>query len=133
MMIDWRQNVPDGQKREYSGYSGTYTYDGTQLVTTVDVAPDPSRIGTIQPRGRVRFENGLMILVPPPRVVDGVTEHSEIVMGEDFGCPDQQRSSAWPASGSRKPIEFAPLTKAIGVGNGTVSRVKAAMTNSASG
>jgi len=55
MMIDWRQDVPGRQKREYSGYTGTYTYDGKQLVTTtVDAAPDPSRIGTKQPRG-VRF------------------------------------------------------------------------------
>ncbi len=52
MMIDWRQDVPGGHKREYGGYTGTYTYDGKQLVTTtVDAAPDPSRIGTKQPRG----------------------------------------------------------------------------------
>ena len=77
MMIDWRHDVPGSQKREYSGYTGTYTYDGKQLVTTVDAAPAPERIGTKQARG-VRFENGLMILIPPPRVVDGVTEHREI-------------------------------------------------------
>src|SRR5215475_249903 len=50
MMIDWRHDVPGGQKREYSGYTGTYTYDGKQLVTTVDAAPDPQRIGTKQAR-----------------------------------------------------------------------------------
>jgi hypothetical protein len=77
MMIDWRHDVPADQKREYSGYTGSYTYDGKQLVTTVDAAPDPGRIGTKQARG-VRFENGLMILIPPPRVVNGVTEHREI-------------------------------------------------------
>ena len=77
MMIDWRHDVHDGHKREYSGYTGVYTYDGRQLVTTVDAAPEPSRIGTKQPRG-VRFEDGLMILTPPPRTEDGVTEHREI-------------------------------------------------------
>ena len=77
MMIDWRHDVPDGHKREYCGYTGVYTYDGKQLVTTVDAAPEPSRIGTKQPRG-VRFEDGLMILTPPPRTEDGVTEHREI-------------------------------------------------------
>ena len=77
MMIDWRASVPGGQKREYSGYTGTYTFDGKQLVTTVDAAPDPSRVGTQQPRG-VRFEDGLMILTPPPRAIDGVTEHRDI-------------------------------------------------------
>ena len=51
MMIDWRPEVPGSQKRENSGYTGTYAYDGKQLVTTVDAAPDPGRIGTKQPRG----------------------------------------------------------------------------------
>lgn len=77
MMIDWRAEVPGGRPREYSGYTGPYTFDGKQLVTTVDAAPDPSRIGTKQPRG-VRFENGLMVLIPPPRAIDGVTEHREL-------------------------------------------------------
>jgi Lipocalin-like domain len=77
MMIDWRREVPSDQKRVYSGYTGTYTYDGKQLVTTVDASPIPERIGTKQPRG-VRFENGLMILIPPPQVVEGVTEHAEV-------------------------------------------------------
>jgi hypothetical protein len=80
MMIDWRRDIPGGQKREYSGYTGTYTYDGRQLVTTVDAAPDPGRIGTKQ-----RFDNGLMILIPPPRVVDCVTEHREITWEKASG------------------------------------------------
>ncbi len=78
MMIDGRAAIPAGEKREYSGYCGTYTYDGKRLVTTVDTAPDPSRIGSEQPRG-VRFENGLMILQPPPRAIPGgKTEHREL-------------------------------------------------------
>jgi hypothetical protein len=77
MMIDWRREVPEEEKREYSGYTGTYTYNGKQLVTTVDAAPNSDRIGTKQIRG-VRFEDGLMILIPPARVVGGVTEQREI-------------------------------------------------------
>jgi len=77
MMIDWRETIPAGQSREYSGYCGTYTYDGKTLTTRVDCAPDPSRIGSDQPRG-VRFENGLMVLRPPPRSAGGVTEHREL-------------------------------------------------------
>lgn len=77
MMIDGRKDIPAGQRREYSGYSGTYSFTGNKLVTHVDCAPDPSRIGTDQPRG-VRFENGMMILQPPPRMVDGVEEHREL-------------------------------------------------------
>jgi hypothetical protein len=77
MMIDARKELPAGQKREYGGYSGSYVYDGKQLTTTVDAAPDPSRIGTDQVRG-VRFEDGLMILRPPPRELGGKTEHREL-------------------------------------------------------
>ena len=77
MMIDGRKDIPAGQKREYSGYSGTYSFTGTQLVTHVDCAPDASRVGSDQPRG-VRFENGLMILQPPPRTVGGIVEYREL-------------------------------------------------------
>ncbi len=77
MMVDGRADVPAGQKREYGGYSGFITFDGTKLVTTVDTAPDPSRIGTQQPRG-VRFDGDLMVLIPPPREINGVTEHREL-------------------------------------------------------
>ena len=78
MSIDGRKTIPAGQNREYSGYSGTYTYDGQKLVTLVDTAPDPSRIGSEQPRG-VRFENGLMVLRPPARALGGGKfEHREL-------------------------------------------------------
>ena len=77
MMIDGRAEIPAGQTREYSGYCGKYTYDGTTLVTHVDTAPDPSRVGSQQPRG-VRFEGALMVLRPPARVVGGVTEQREL-------------------------------------------------------
>lgn len=77
MMIDARKEIPAGEKREYSGYSGTYTFTGDKLVTHVDCAPDASRVGTDQPRG-VRFENGRMILLPPAREVGGVMEQREL-------------------------------------------------------
>lgn len=77
MMVDGRKDIPAGEKRDYSGYCGTYTFDGTRLVTTVDAAPDPSRIGTQQPRG-VRFEGDLMVLQPPPRPMGDVQEHREL-------------------------------------------------------
>ena len=78
MMIDGRKNLPTGIKRDYSGYSGTFTFTGDRLVTHVDAAPDPSRIGTDQPRD-VRFEGELMILRPPPRPLpNGGIEHREL-------------------------------------------------------
>jgi hypothetical protein len=60
-----------------SSYCGNYTYDGAQLVTRVDAASDPGRIGSDQVRG-VRFEGERMVLIPPPRRVGEGEEHCEI-------------------------------------------------------
>ncbi len=67
---DGRTDLPAGAKREYSSYIGTYTYDGTTLVTRVDAASDPTRIGSDQVRG-VRFEGEIMVLQPPLRPYGG--------------------------------------------------------------
>jgi hypothetical protein len=77
MMIDGRVEIPAGQTREYSGYCGTYTYDGTRLVTTVDAAPDKSRVGSEQPRG-VHWDGDRMVLRPPARAIGGKTEQREL-------------------------------------------------------
>ena len=53
------------------------TPSGEQLVTLVDAASDPSRIGSNQVRG-VRFEGERLILIPPPRRTGEVEEHREI-------------------------------------------------------
>src|SRR6516164_7099252 len=77
VVCDGRPELPTGIGREYSSYCGTYTFDGAQLVTRVDAASDPSRIGGDQVRG-VRFEGGRMILTPPPRRTGGGEEFREI-------------------------------------------------------
>jgi hypothetical protein len=77
MVVDPRPDLPAGQKREYGGYSGPFTFDGTTLITTPDAAPDPSRIGAKQPRG-VRFEGDLMVLRPPPRGEGDAWEQREL-------------------------------------------------------
>ena len=46
-------------------------------VTRVDAASDPNRIGSDQVRG-VRFEDGRMILSPPPRPGGGGEEFREL-------------------------------------------------------
>jgi len=74
---DGRRDLPAGATREYGGYCGNYTYDGKQLITRVDGAADPSRIGTDQVRD-VRFEGNLMVLRPPPRTQDGKFEQREL-------------------------------------------------------
>jgi len=70
VVCDGSPELPPGIRREYSSYCGTYTFDGSQLVTRVDAALDPSRIGSDQVRG-VRFEDGLMSLSPPRAALAG--------------------------------------------------------------
>jgi len=77
VLIDGRAKLPDGTKREYSSYCGNYTFDGTTLITTVDGASDPSRMGSQQVR-KVRFDGDRMILVPPEREEGGVKIHREL-------------------------------------------------------
>ncbi len=63
-ITDARPVVPDGEVREYSCYTGLYTFDGQTLVTRVDQSSDPARMGTEQVRD-VSFEGDLMVLRPP--------------------------------------------------------------------
>ena len=78
VVCDGRKELPAGVTREYSSYCGNYTYDGEKLVTRVDAASDPSRIGSDQVRG-VRFEDAArMLLIPPPRRIGESEEHREI-------------------------------------------------------
>jgi hypothetical protein len=77
VICDGAAELPAGVTREYSSYCGNYTFDGTTLVTKVDAALDPSRIGSEQVRG-VRFEDGLMVLRPPFRAYGGEAEQREL-------------------------------------------------------
>jgi hypothetical protein len=74
---DGRPDLPPGARREYSSYIGTYTFDGARLVTRVDGASDPSRIGGDQVRG-VRFDGERMILLPPPRQTETGEQFREL-------------------------------------------------------
>ena len=53
-------------------------FDGATLVTRVDACSDPARMGSDQVR-RVRFEGDRLVLVPPPRPWQGVTQHRELL------------------------------------------------------
>jgi hypothetical protein len=78
VLCDARETLPaDEPEREYGSYCGVYTFDGTTLVTRVDVASDPARIGSDQVR-RVRFEGERLVLMPPPRPWRGTTQHREL-------------------------------------------------------
>ena len=77
VVCDGRAELPTGTSRDYSSYCGNYSFDGARLVTRVDAASDPSRIGSDQVRG-VRFEGDRMILSPPPRQTGQSEEYREI-------------------------------------------------------
>ena len=74
---DGRTDLPPGSRREYSSYIGAYTFDGSHLVTRVDGASDPSRIGSDQVRA-VRFVGEQMVLSPPPRQTDSGEQFREL-------------------------------------------------------
>ena len=65
-IIDARLEIPDGETRDYSCYSGLYTFDAKTLITRVDACSDPERMGTEQIR-TVSFDAELMVLQPPLR------------------------------------------------------------------
>ncbi|HXO03832.1 MAG TPA: lipocalin-like domain-containing protein [Stellaceae bacterium] len=66
VVCDGRPELPADTRRDYSSYCGNYKFDGTQLITRVDAASDPARIGSDQVRD-VSFDGDRMILRPPPR------------------------------------------------------------------
>lgn len=71
VLVDGRTTLPDGTKREYASYCGSYTFDGSTLTTKVDANSDPGRFTVDQVR-RVRYEGDRMVFMPPPSVVNGV-------------------------------------------------------------
>ena len=77
VICDGRRELPPGTVRGYSSYCGNYTFDGARLVTRVDAASDPARIGSDQVR-EVSFEGDKMILRPPPRPTEAGEEYREI-------------------------------------------------------
>ena len=64
--------------REYNSYGGKYTFDGATLVTRVDIASDPARIGSDQVR-KVTFKGQRMSLFPPHRAWRDVTQVRELI------------------------------------------------------
>lgn len=77
VVCDGRKELPPGIARDYSSYAGNYTFDGSKLVTRVDAASDPARVGGDQVRG-VRIEGELVVLTPPPREKGGAQEYREL-------------------------------------------------------
>jgi hypothetical protein len=78
VLCDARAQLPaDELDREYTSYCGNYSFDGATLVTRVDAAADPGRLGGDQIR-RVRFDGDRLVLMPAPRPWRGVMQHREM-------------------------------------------------------
>ena len=71
-------DVSPARPREFSSYGGKYTFDGATLVTEVDVASDPVRIGGQQVRNAV-ITGDRMVLRPPTRAYGGIQQRRELV------------------------------------------------------
>jgi hypothetical protein len=70
-LCDGRAELSEEREaREYASYCGSYTFDGTTLVTRVDGSSTPERLGTDQPRA-VEFDGARLVLRPPPRRING--------------------------------------------------------------
>lgn len=75
---DGRPALPDGTSRDFGAYCGSYSFDGATLTVTVDGTSSPRiALGSRQVRS-VRFEGEVMVLSPPPAIVDGVMQRREL-------------------------------------------------------
>lgn len=79
--------APAGGGRPYSSYGGPYVFDGEWLTTTVDVASDPTRLGSRQRRRVVALDAGRIALTPPPRGTGAATEQRELLWERVWSPP----------------------------------------------
>lgn len=66
VLCDGRSALEPDEPRAYASYGGSYEIIGNELVTTVDIALIPDRIGG-QQRRRFEHRDGMLILFPPRR------------------------------------------------------------------
>lgn len=74
---DGRAEMPPGAARFAVSYGGPWQFDGSTLVTRVDITSAPERMGSDQVR-IVRAEGAHIWLSPPPRQVGGVEQRLEL-------------------------------------------------------
>ena len=87
MTGDGRREVLAGLVREYNTYAGTYTFNGTRLITRVDSCSNPAYMGTEQVR-EVADEGGLMVLRPPVRAYVGRPPEQRVLYWERISDVD---------------------------------------------
>lgn len=76
VISDGREEIRSGP-REYSSYTGRYSFDGITLKTQVDGSLPLERVGTLQTRP-ARFEGNRVTLTAPPVEIDGVVNHRDL-------------------------------------------------------
>jgi hypothetical protein len=79
VICDGRNVMPAGEVRGYASYCGNYVIEGGMLVTTVDAALIPERIGG-QQRREFTFRGDKLVLKPPARASG---ERRELVWARD--------------------------------------------------
>jgi Lipocalin-like domain len=66
VLCDGRTTVPDGETRAYSSYCGNYRIENGCLITTIDAAALPERIGSEEVR-KLDMRGTRLVLIPPRR------------------------------------------------------------------
>lgn len=64
VLCDGRASIPEGENRAYSSYCGNFRVENDTLITKVDLALLPERIGGEQ-RRKLDFRDGKLVLMPP--------------------------------------------------------------------
>jgi len=81
-----------GQSRGFSSYGGPYRFDGQTLVTRVDMASDPQRIGGEQRRGVVIVDEQTILLRPPQREYGESVQRRELLWQRVWQPDDETKA-----------------------------------------
>ncbi|WP_121062413.1 lipocalin-like domain-containing protein [Chachezhania antarctica] len=77
VISDGRDDVPEDGPREYSSYTGRFTFDGQTLRTQVDGSLPLERVGSLQTRP-AKLEGNRVTLTAPPVEIDGVMNYRDL-------------------------------------------------------
>ena len=77
VISDGRDDVPEDRPREYSSYTGRFTFDGQTLRTQVDGSLPLERVGSLQTRP-AKLEGNRVTLTAPPVEIDGVMNYRDL-------------------------------------------------------
>lgn len=79
VISDGREVLPSARPREYSSYTGRYSFDGTTLQTQVDGSLPLERVGTLQTRpARFEEDGKRLVLTAPPVDIEGVVNYRDL-------------------------------------------------------